>query len=395
MYVLQNSKSCRCIIVRLFIIGLAFITVLASSTVSAFAENAISAKEGPYWNDRYAVALYGIQHDRYADQSGVEAGTAGLTFGPATGRKYLETYRAHVTLEEYEEDPETNICLHWMTWEEIANQSLKDPTAFHNCLVQGCTHAVDLVLNSTLLSKDYSSKITGDGVGGILNGVKRVYLSWDNNLTSVGGWPACRARAVLNGADEWTNPKAAGEKYLLSTEECLFSCFPENLQELIVPKIVVSDLGNGKPKKERECVTTCDKLWFFSASEFYGGPSPVEGKAYERTELIRMQQTGFGGRYTMYCENGNEVQCWLRSVSYLSEVINQHIYGGGHWTGSGYYNHFGLDPGCCLCLKTFFVLVLPLRHVVGSGIVDIIIVITAIVRDVAPGGKSNLNLMCL
>ena len=343
----DNNRIFR-ISFRFFIIGLMFITTLLSATVSAFADNTVSPKEKPCWNDRYAVVLYGIQHDRYADQNGKEAGTAGLTFGPATGRMYLETYRAHVTLEEYKEDPAANICLHWMTWEEIANQSLEDPTVFHTCLVQGCTHAVDLMLNSTLLSKDYSSKITGDGVGGILKGVKRVYLCWDNNLTSNGGWPACRSRAVLNGADELTDPKAAGEQYLLNAEECLFSCFPEDLRGLIVPKIVVSDLGNDKPKEERECMITRDKLWFFSASEFYGGFSQVEGKAYERTELIRLQKSGFGGRYTMYCEDGNEVQCWLRSVSFLSEVINQHIYGGGHWTGSGYYNHFGLDPGFCL-----------------------------------------------
>ena len=344
----MKEHKIRPLSTRIFIFWPVFMALLLSITVSAFAENTAPSEAGSHWNDRYAVVLYGIQHDRYADQNGKVPGTAGLTFGPATGRNYQETYRAHVTLEEYEEDPEAYICLHWMTWEEIANQSLKDPTAFRNCLEQGCTHAVDLMLNSTLLSKDYSSQITGDGVGGILKGVKRVYLCWDNNLTSSGGWPACRARAVLNGADEMTDPKAAGKEFLLTTSDCLFSCFPEELQELIVPKVVVSDLGNGKPKEERECVTTYDRLWFFSASEFYGGASQIEGKPYERTELIRLQRAGFGGRYTMYCEDGNEVQCWLRSVSFLSEVINQHIYGGGHWTGSGYYNHFGLDPGFCL-----------------------------------------------
>lgn len=329
-------------------IGLIFVTALLSVNVSAFAESTSSTEAGPHWNDRYAVALYGIRHDQYVNHDGEATGPAGLTFGPATGKKYLEKYRSHVTLEEYEEDRVENICLHWMTWEEIAGQSLKDPTVFHDCLVHGCTHAVDLTLNSTLLKEDYSSRITGDGVGAILDGVKRCYLCWDNKLTNSGGWPACRARAVLNGADELTDPNAAGEEFLLSTEECLFSCFPEELQHLIVAKVVVSDLGNDKPKNEQECVTTCDKLWFFSASEFYGGPIQVEGKPYERPALVRSQEAGFGGRYTMYCEEGNEVQSWLRSISALSEVTNQHVYGGGHWTASGYYNHFGLDPGFCL-----------------------------------------------
>ena len=219
---------------------------------------------------------------------------------------------------------------------------------FHDCLVHGCTHAVDLTLNSTLLRKDYFSKITGDGVGAILDGVKRCYLCWDNNLTHSGGWPACRARAVLNGADNLTIPEVAGKEYLLNTDECLFSCFPDDLQNLIVAKIVVSDLENDMPTRESACVITYDKLWFFSASEFYGGPSRVEGEPYERTELIRSKQSGFSGRYTMFCEEKNEVQSWIRSISPFSEVINQHIYGGGHLTGSGYYNHFGLDPGFCL-----------------------------------------------
>ena len=338
----------RRVSVRPVISGLVTVITLLSLSVSVLAEELPPEEETPHWNDRYAVALYGIQHDKYVDQNGKTAGTAGLTFGPATGKSYLDKYRSHVTLEEYEEDPEENICLHWMTWEEIVDQSLKDPTVFHDCLVHGCTHAVDLTLNSTLLSKDYSSKITGDGVGAILNGVKQCYRCWDNKLTNSGGWPACRARAVLNGADEMTNPKAAGEDYLIRADECLFSCFPEDLQSLIVPKIVVSDLGNDRPIMERDCITTYDKLWFFSASEFYGGLSHVEGEPYERTELIRLSQAGFGGRYTMYCEEGNEVQSWLRSISALSEVTNQHVYGGGHWTNSGYYNHFGLDPGFCL-----------------------------------------------
>ena len=328
--------------------GLILVTTLLSLSVPVFAGNTAPDEKEQCWNDRYAVALYGIQHDRYVNRKGKEAGTAGLTFGPATGKLYMETYRSHVTLKEYEDDPVENICLHWMTWEEIAEQSLKDPTVFHDCLVHGCTHAVDLTLNSTLLRKDYSSKITGDGVGAILDGVKRCYLSWDNNLTSSGGWPACRARAVLNGTDEMTRPKVAGEEYLLSAEECLLSCFPEDLQNLIVAKVVVSDLGNEDPAKGTKCVITHDKLWFFSASEFYGGPFRVEGEPYERTELIRSKQSGFSGRYTMYCEEKNEVQSWIRSISPFSEVINQHIYGGGHLTESGYYNHFGLDPGFCL-----------------------------------------------
>ena len=217
---------------------------------------------------------------------------------------------------------------------------------FHDCLVHGCTHSVDLMLNETFLLKDYSSKIKGDGAGAIHDGVKRSFLRWNSGKACSGGWPACRARAILNGADESTDPRVAGEKYLLSQDECLFSCFPEELQKLIVAKVVVSDLGNDTSKAQ--CVTTYDKLWFFSASELSGGRSRTEGEQYERARLILSRKAGFSGSFMMYSEKGNEAYAWFRSISALAEVLHCHIYGGGHMTGSGYYNSFGLAPGFCL-----------------------------------------------
>ena len=334
-FIRHPIQNCACLLMCML--------VLLSVSIPASADdNNTSGEAKKRWNDRYAVVLYGTQHDTYGEDHKI----AGLTFGPATGKNYLRSYRAHVKKAVYEEDPENNICLHWMTWEEIAAQSLKDPSVFQQCLERGCSHAVDLNLNKKLLQKNYASKITGDGAGAILDGVKRGFLSWNSGKNCSGGWPACRARAVLNGADDLFNPKVAGEKYALTAEECLFSCFPTDLQKLIVEKAVVSDLGNDGIKKN--CVTTYDKLWLFSASELYGGRSSAEGKAYERNRLIRSKTARFGGGYVMYSETGNEAWAWFRSVSASSEVLNRHIYGGGHLTDSGYYNVFGLAPGFCL-----------------------------------------------
>ena len=166
---------------------------------------------------------------------------------------------------------------------------------------------MNLILNEKLFRRDYSAGITGDGAGALLDSIKRGCLSWNAGQACADGWPACRARAVLNGADGFSNVKEVRDDYMLNPEESLFSCFPEELQRLIAAKKVVSNLNNDNGREN--CVTTYDKLWLFSKSEGYA---------------------------------------WLRSISPFAEVINRHIYGGGHETGSGYYNVFALTPGFCL-----------------------------------------------
>ena len=315
--------------------------------VPAAADESPAPNPEKTWNDRYAVAIYGIRHDNYIDANGEAKEAAGLTFGPAYGNNYLDKYRAHVTEEEYAENPQDNLCLHWMTWEEIAEQSLEDPTVFHDCLVHGCTHAVDLRLNDTLLYKDYTKKITGDGAGVLLEGIKRVFLHWNKILSCAGGWPASQVRAVLNGADELTNPKLTASQAMFSADECLFSCFQEELRSRVVAKAVVSNLGNDSPVDY--CVTTYDKLWLFSASELYGGASYAEGKPYERNELVRAHKAGFNfADYVMWSERGSDTWAWLRTVSSPSEVLYRHIYAGWHLTDTGIYYVFGLAPGFCL-----------------------------------------------
>ncbi len=340
------KKRNLCIAAMTLALMIAAAWVMPAVAAAAAGDEQDNAETGKTWNDRYAVALYGIRHDEYVDENGEAAGTAGLTFGPATGKYYLDRYRAHVKQKEYEENPQENICLHWMSWEEIAEQSLKDPTVFHDCLVYGCTHSVDLTLNSKLLYKDYTKKITGDGAGVLLDSVKRVYLRWNKSRNCSGGWPASQIRAVLNGVDEHTDLSVVAEQANLSADECLFSCFPEELRERIAAKVVVSDLCNDSSTPN--CVTTYDKLWLFSASELYGGVSRVEGEPYERNELIRRHKAGFGGGYIMHSEKGSDTWAWVRSVSGLSEVLNRHIYAGGHWTADGQHSVFGLAPGFCL-----------------------------------------------
>ena len=349
MIVIDEKKKMRPFGFRVLSYTLLFVFILISS-LPAVADNTSQKSpdlhEDSTWNERYAVALFGIQHDAYKDCGGKRAG---LTFGPATGEYFLNGYRAHVSEQEYTENPGKNICLHWMTWQEIAAQSLDDPTVFRACLEYGCTHAVDIKLNGTLLYKDYSSTISGDGASVLFDELKRDYCSWSNGMPVPGGWPSCRARVVLNGADEYSDPDVVGEQYLLSSEESLFSCFPQDLQDLIVAKAVVSDLAYDE--KTGSCVTTYDKLWLFSANEVYGSHYAVkntEGEPYERNILIHSGKVPFHGGLLMHSERGTITWAWFRSQAIMADVLNYHIFGGGHRTASSHYNYFGLTPGFCL-----------------------------------------------
>ena len=343
----QNKRFLRNI---LFPVVLA-VCLLLSTPAPAAAENSIGSADAPEreavekdWNERYAVSIYGIQHDLY--EGGGER-KAGLTFGPAAGKFYLDSYHAHVTEQAYLENPEKNLCLHWMSWEEIAEQAAEDPSVFHPCLVNGCTHAVDLKLNDTLLYRDFTDRISGDGASAMFDGFKRELLRYCKGYAFKGGWPSSRVRAILNGADELADVNAVGEELMLKEEESVFSCFPEELRNRIVAKEVVSDLGNGTG--ESRCVTTYDKLWLFSAYELYGVPSKAEGTPYERNVLLRSKAARIGDGYSMFSEKGNETWAWFRSISALAEVLNHNIYGGGHGFGVGSFNnYYGLAPGFCL-----------------------------------------------
>lgn len=298
------------------------------------------------WNVRYAVCIYGIRQDRYENCGRKRAG---LTFGPATGESWADSYRAHVSQTRYDKDPVKNRCLHWMSWAEIIAQCAEDPTVFQCCMEYGCTHAVELCLNDTLLEEDCSF-ISGDGAGALLNCLKPGFRCWNQGGDIRGGWPACRMRAVLNGADERTDGYVAGEDFLLEPEESLFSCFPEELRESIVPKAVVSDLAYDL-KKGRP-VTTYDKLWLFSAIEIHGNGFPLakrtEGSQYQRNVLRPCKPSTLPDEYRMFSEHGGILWAWLRSASDPLDVMNYHIFGGGHGVNGEFFNFYGVAPGFCL-----------------------------------------------
>lgn len=258
-------------------------------------------------NMKYAVRLYGIEADKDA-----EGNTLGLTFGPATGEDYrginqtdgtakveygkasTQGYVAHVSKDSGEK------CLHWMTWEEISQEASKDPHIFDDCLAAGCTHSVNVALNSTLLNSSFAQDVStwkGDGAGGFSQSLNNEFLQWNGEYQvqqynnghlfgyNYGGWSFSRVRNTLNGGGHYSIFAYPSDKdTVINGDNSLLSCFESGLRKNIQAASKLSDTGwnNGSTDKTQdtkdyptvnneyykaEGETTVDKLWLFSAKE--------------------------------------------------------------------------------------------------------------------------------
>ena len=228
---------------------------------------------------KYAVAIYGICVDE------LESGQAGLTFGPALGRNYVQSFKRHVPSEKTELG-NAHRCVHDDDWNTIIKWNKKDPYVYEQCIKEGCTHSVALSkkTTTTILSEQFDPiKETGDGPSGLsFELVTNNENCWENlrwhpnggeNGTTTGGWGASRIRAMLNGADELTDKsednyssRASSDVHksasVYTEENCLFATFPQELQKAIGKRQVKYDsVYNEKTEK------TNDKLWLFSPNE--------------------------------------------------------------------------------------------------------------------------------
>lgn len=170
---------------------------------------------------KYAVQIYGINQDENEDGKQI-----GLTFGPATGANYNNSYVTHeyeenddgetykvviVTHEilpdgsesltrDYLRDNEGNLVLrfpyqkdkydlniHNMTWDEIKNTSSDN---FYDCMLCGDTKSVTLYLNDTISNKKSYTQ-HGDGSGMIIDTINTEYKRWNpsqyNNTAAING----------------------------------------------------------------------------------------------------------------------------------------------------------------------------------------------------------------
>jgi hypothetical protein len=196
---------------------------------------------------RYAVSVYGIGQDY--DENGH---VMGLTFGPATGADYVNTYKDH-SPTGMTTGGHGHRCVHDDSWDEIIYWNNVDPDVYEQCVGECCTKSVPLNLSDTLKNTGFQVKYTGDGPGllkyELYANSNFQHLRW-NPLTEGGssswgtnknGWGGSRIRAMLNGADSETLKTSdsayatdvnfdvsAVEDY--TSENCLLASFPENLQ---------------------------------------------------------------------------------------------------------------------------------------------------------------------
>ena len=281
---------------------------------------------------KYAVSLYGIQVDQYKGGRT----PAGLTFGPATGKSYRDSYEAHIS------ENKKGHCIHWDSWEEIIAQSRIDPTVYQDCLKHGCTKSVELRLDGKLKkTSNFPSNVDdiGDGASALRKSINFNYLKWNAVADNTGGWPASRIRATLNGADNLTDKSGVAGRDVLTTEECLLSCFPQELQSAIVPKAVKSDTVYNDQKGHNE--TTYDKLWLFSLKECLpSGVRENEGEAYEKKWSLSY------GKYNVYVEDESHGDTWLRSLAFNNEKVIYSVMDLCFYGKADNQNDF--SPGFCI-----------------------------------------------
>ena len=298
-------------------------------------------------NAKYAVALYGIDQDTAKMGGGTYTHT--MTFGPATGGVYVTRSKAA----------------------HIAASSLKGGG----------------------WKDDYLSKETGDGPSVLYNELHDEFRVWQPGTGSgtfqfgdnTGGYPASRIRAVLNGYD-WTSDSSHGnttdltranQKYAYTrsdesvsntgwdsgwdwrladltdistvmSDNCLLSCFPENLRAAIVPKAVKSDTVYNDTTGNN--VTTWDKLWLFSGKEMYVDSGehnkvirPNEGTIYDRITKQGITTSKYTGNKGYYRDGsyGTVGHWWLRSARRDGRGTAYSVYGSGNWdwddTGNGFH----------------------------------------------------------
>ena len=318
------------------------------------------SSEGENVRDKYAVSLYGICHDAYSEDGGVTTDIAGLTFGPATGASYMDSFVSHLPEGETEKG-NMHRCIHDDDWSIIAEWSQKDPYVYEQCYGDrnrpSCTKSVPMYLSNALFSGNYFNP-DGDGAGMLDEGVMRVYKYWNhsgsacedlsiteqNYGTNRGGWPDSAIRNVLNGVvtDHMlniTNKDNSFRETMLDKDTSLYSCLPEELKTAIVPKAVVSAVTDGESYVHS--MITYDKLWLLSCAEIYGSSDgnnemiqTDEGSQYERFKRIGVTFTD-PKKIISYKEDGSAGSWHLRSI-YESEVCYAGINGIVYSDRSGY-----------------------------------------------------------
>ena len=333
---------------------------------------------------KYAVQIYGIEQDTLEDGS-----TAGLTFGPALGQNFMNTYISH-TPSENTASGNAHRCVHDDNWETIIHWNNVDPAVYEQCVANNCTHSVELSLSDTLRNPNfmYGGSDSGDGVG-------TLYYEFTDNTTThptqhvmwnplqssnstqygtnYGGWGASRIRAMLNGADSLTTigdnygtyldnsiyyrmkPTVKATDYIGS--DTLLSAFPQILQDNIgARKTLYDSVYNSKTATNLK--TSYDKLWLLSPNEMadsisdekYNHPLEAPNGKYQKfvENNLNLSTTSSNTAFIVYrCGNtglSSYHYWWLRSSysSFANNVLS--VRRDGYMNSNYAYNNYGVSP---------------------------------------------------
>ena len=302
---------------------------------------------------KYAVAIYGICVDDVKDLTTGEISKGGITFGPATGENYVQSFKKH-TPNGNTARGNSHRCVHEDSWDEIIQWNKTDPYVYEDCIQYGCTHSVGLnqKTTKTILSDEFNSSVeTGDGPSVLYYELVRECeenLRWHPNGGSFGsnngGWGTSRIRAMLNGADKLTDIKEDNyadyyksdlhkSSSIYTSENCLFATLPKELQDAIGFRVVKYDsVHNAKTPENLR--TSYDKLWLFSpvelgdvSYEFYN--HPLEGQRYQKCKYFNDISDGESKTraYGIDEKNGNSKgagrEWWLRSFGSYDSNDNE------------------------------------------------------------------------
>ena len=317
---------------------------------------------------KYAVQLYGIKEDTVRINN--TDATAGLTFGPALGLTPDQTGISH-TPSGTSTGGNPMRCIHNDDWETIAYWSKTDPTVYADCIANGCTHAVRLNLNDTIKGSTLTGfAATSDGSGVLYINLAEAYLCYNPGSTvdtssysgkygsNKFGWSGSKIRATLNGADEYTKSEVAigerrNDQTLLTSNNCLLSCFDPEIRNIIVPKVVHGDDDfYGSPEAS---MTTYDKLWLFSTKEI-GFGSAVQYSSNRGSDYSEKRSYwGVGDGSTSACtkrvgyyEKGSTCRMLLRSPQPQFGSAVWVVITGGSGSIDNAYNQYAVAPGFCL-----------------------------------------------
>ena len=276
-------------------------------------------------NAKYAVQIYGIEQDK-----GKNGETLGITFGPAIGGNYVQSYKSHTPTGTTASD-NAHRCIHNDSWRTIISWNDTDPYVYEQCIAEGCTHSIVLDMSKTAMDNNYTFTGSGDGPGilmSILPANARIWNAWGSNYggvgsdyhyNNVGGWGASNIRAVLNGVDEFTTNDTYAQANNITSDTALISAFPEILQDAIGERTTKYDSVYNQ-KIEYNLKTTYDKLFLLSPNEMNLSSSaptyyqhPLEADFIYDKFRNETLSTSSNINFISYNEESDTPFWWLRS----------------------------------------------------------------------------------